>query len=162
MPNRSELIEVPRMFNRITLVFCLLLFVFAGMQAQAPKKIKFKKDLHYIYFFQKGAKADVIVPGKSDEFYLLVPDSVKPHILIASENAELILQKNDSLVICKYLPGLRYEHYYQIVEEFVPESYRFKVGVNGAAVAPREKILIQFFDKRSGKLMFENWFIAKQ
>jgi hypothetical protein len=162
MPNRSELIEVPRMFSRITLVFCFLLCVFAGMRAQEPEKIRFKKDLHYIYFFQKGAKTDLILSDKSDVFYLLVPDSLKPHVLIATENAELILQKNDSLVICKYLPGLRYEHYYQIIDEQKTDVYRFKVGVNGAAVAPREKILIQFFDKRTGKLIFENWFIAKQ
>lgn len=136
----------------------VLLNLPASMQAQGPEKIRFKKDLQYIYFFQKAAQSDTIIKNKTDVFYLLVPDSLKAHLIIASENACISKLTNDSLVLCKYLPGLRYEQYYLLSDE--EQVWKYRSGINGAAVVPREKILIQFLDKRTNKVIFENSFVA--
>ena len=76
---------------------------------------------------------------------------------IYSENAALILQKNDSLVLCKLLPGMRYEHFYRRDEE---NKFRYKAGVNGASVIAPGEVLIQFTDKRNNAVLFENRFLC--
>jgi hypothetical protein len=133
-------------------LFIFLLFC-AVLSAQDPEKIRFKKESQFIYFFQKQNASSLLVPGKNDLFYLLVPDTLKPFLVISSENAALILQKNDSLVLCKLLPGMRYEHFYRRDEE---NKFRYKAGVNGASVIAPGEVLIQFTDKRNNAVLFEN------
>lgn len=141
-------------------VFFVLIPAFlltAGLPAfgQDTKRLKLKKDRNAIYFFQKGTASNQLLEGQNDVFYLLVPDSLKPNIIINAENAELVQQSNDSLVLCKVLPGIRYEHYYRLDAE---RKFRYVVGVNGASVVAPPLILIQFTDKRTGIIIFENRF----
>jgi hypothetical protein len=143
--------------RKVLFFFFPLTLSLSTLCGQDLQTLRFKKHQELIYFYQKGQASTTLIPGKNDVFYLLVPDTLKPFLLIAAENAELILQPNDSLVVCKSLPGIRYEHYYQRGEE---NNFIYKVGVNGASVLRDDEILIQFTDKRSGRLIFENRYRA--
>lgn len=144
-----------------SLIFALIFSTQLSNQlsAQEPDKFRFSKDRHPIYFFQKGTSSSVLIPGKTDLFYLLVPDSLKPYLLITSENADLVLQKNDSLVRCQLLPGIRYEHYYRRDDK---RQLIYTIGVNGASVIPHKEVLIQFIDKRTDVLIFKNTFTVRE
>ena len=145
----KKLLPVPLLF------FLFSFFVTGIVSAQESRSLRLKKNRDLIYFFQKTQSSDSLVQGKNDLFYLLVPDTLKPFVSITVENAQLILQDNDSLVLCKHLPGIRYEHYYQ---RDLEQKLTYKVGVNGAAVVGAEEVVIDFTDKRTGLVIFTNRF----
>ncbi len=147
--------SVLKIHPAIPLVVFLSVFFSGSLCAQDTRSIRFRKTQDLIYFFQKTQSSDSLVQGKNDLFYLLVPDTLKPFVSITVENAQLILQDNDSLVLCKHLPGIRYEHYYQRDME---QKLTYKVGVNGAAVVGAEEVVIDFTDKRTGLVIFTNRF----
>ncbi len=68
-------------------------------------------------FYQKGTRNDTIWRGKNDEFFLLVPDSLKERLIFSTENGQLVRTTNDSLIKLNYLPGLSYEYIYEVKDE---------------------------------------------
>lgn len=152
-----------------------LLCAALSLAAQEPRKIRFAKDKTYIYFFQTGKKCDSVIAGATDVFYFLVPDSLKKYIVLSSENASFVPQKNDSLVICKYAYGIKYESYFSAVENdasatYLPKpsgvkerkeaEYRLKFGPNGSSSTNAGSILVQIIDTRTNTILLENTFKA--
>jgi len=136
---------------KVFVFFVFLLSAFL-LSAQENEKIRFAKDKRFIYFFQVSKATDTITKGKSDQFIYLVPDSIRRFIVLKSENAQMSPTKNDSILICRYLPGIRYETF------FVEKTDRLYLqsGINGTSVVPKEKIHIQIIDTRINKVLIEN------
>jgi hypothetical protein len=152
--------------RRSNYILYFVLLISGTGWTQSPDKIKFAKNSDLIYFFQVGTKSDTISKGVSDKFYLIVPDSLKESILFSLDNAQLIRSENDSMVICNYLPGLRYESIFlnrgqdDLGEELL-NIYEFKTLVNGTSVINKKKIIIQVIDRRKNKVLMENEFFVR-
>lgn len=128
------------------------------------EKIKFKKDPSLIYFFQKGKKSDTLHASKESLFYLVAPDSIKKNLTIAVENGELIITPNDSLVKLNYLPGFKYESFYEAEEnpsakKSSRKKYQFKTMVDGTSILHENKISVSLINKQTGGLILENVFV---
>lgn len=146
--------------------YFLILFIFANAKAQTPEKIKFEKNSKLIYFFQKGATKDSVVKSTNDLFYLVIPDSMKKHIVIYVENGKLIKTINDSIVKLNYMQGLKYESLFVINEVPVSEGakklrkqFDMISLINGSSSYHKNKILIQIINKKEEKVVIENVFI---
>jgi hypothetical protein len=148
------------------LFYVLILFSFSKVFAQTPEKIKFQKNSTLIYFFPKGAKTDSVVKNSNDLFYLVVPDSMKKHIVVYVENGKLIKTTNDSLVKLNYMQGLKYESQFVINEvteapKKIKKEYELISLINGASSYEKNKILIQIINKKEEKVVIENVFFYK-
>lgn len=80
-------------------------------------KIKVKRDPYPFMFYQKGTRSDTIWRGRNDEFFLMVPDSLKEKLVFSTENGQLVRTANDSLIKLNYLHGLTYEYVYEVKDE---------------------------------------------
>lgn len=158
------------MKNRQRIYLPVLLFLNSVcITAQTVEKIRFGKNPSLIYFFQKGSPADTIVKNKTDLFYLLVPDSLKPHISIFIENGRLLTTSNDSLVKFDFLKGLNYESTWSLAESVnqpprpsKTRRYVLKSAINGAAPAGwGNKIVIRVLNRLDEKILIENVFYYK-
>lgn len=150
------------------ILILLVCFGFVFVSAQAPEKIKFQKNASLIYFFQKGSKSDSVIKNRNDFFYLVVPDSLKKHIVVYVENGKLIKTTNDSLVKLNYMQGLKYESLFVINEVSEKEdSKKLKKQfdlislINGTSSYERNKILIQIINKKEEKVVIENVFFYR-
>jgi hypothetical protein len=148
------------------LFYFSFLFVFTNASAQNPEKIKFQKNSTLIYFFPKGANKDSIVKNSNDLFYLVVPDSLKKHILVYVENGKLIKTTNDSLVKLNYMQGLKYESQFVISEvaeapKKIKKEFELISLINGASSYEKNKILIQIINKKEEKVVIENVFFYR-
>jgi hypothetical protein len=138
-------------------------FLLISYSAWAQETIRFGKDHSLVYFFQKGQSGDTLIKHKNDLFYLLVPDSLKPHIFIFVENGRLLTTGNDSLVRFDFLKGLNYESSYfpEELETGKPgrpaqKKWVLKSVINGTA--PGNKIVIRVLNRREDKVLMENVF----
>lgn len=146
----------------------LLLLISVPVKAQV-EKIRFGKSNVIVYFFQKGAASDTIVKNKSDLFYLLVPDSLKPQLAIFVENGRLLATGNDSLVKFDFLKGLNYESGYVAEEPETPRRGRpankkwiLRAAINGTAPAgDADKIVIRVRSRQEENVLIENVFYYK-
>lgn len=138
--------------------------------SQEIQTIKFSKS--QFYFFQKGAKDDTLIDGKNNLFYLIIPDSLKPNLIVNIENGKLVATKNDSLVALDFLQGLKYESRYTLRNEDIPiekkrmsgsknKHYDFVSLINGVAATPSKKILIRLVNKIDNTILLENVFYIK-
>lgn len=142
--------------------------------SQSIAKIKFGKESGDFFFFQKGFKSDTIIKNVSDQFYFLVPDSLKAHISITVENGRLLKTSNDSLLVFDYLSALKYETFYVPIESqqnsvisdkkrsAVPKNLELKTLINGACERENNTVLIRITNKKEEKLMIENFFYYKR
>jgi hypothetical protein len=136
-----------------------------GLPAQRPAKLKFKREGQF-YFFKKGSPADTVIRNVSDQFYLLVPDSLKPWISVRIDNARVTSTKNDSLLQLKYLPGMRYELLYTAsdssfrpVEAGGRAKLQARCLVNGASQIPKNKVKIEIRNmKEENSLLINEFF----
>jgi hypothetical protein len=148
------------------LIYFSILFVFTNTTAQHPEKIKFQKNSSLIYFFSKDANKDSIVKNSNDLFYLVVPDSLKKHIVVYVENGKLVKTTNDSLVKLNYMQGLKYESQF-VINEVAEASKKIKKEfelislINGASSYEKNKILIQIINKKEEKVVIENVFFYR-
>jgi hypothetical protein len=136
--------------SAVTLLF--LLVVQQWVYGQKPAHIKVKKASLPFLFFNKNTTRDTIYPGKSDCFYLWVPDSLKPVLDIETLNAQLMAQKNDSTVLLRYVPGINYLQKYSPVmnESEKPEvnkPWLLLTLIDGANQTDRKKIQVIFRNK---------------
>ncbi len=148
------------------LFYFSFLFVFTNASAQNPEKIKFQKNSTLIYFFPKGENKDSIVKNSNDLFYLVVPDSLKKHIVVYVENGKLIKTTNDSLVKLNYMQGLKYESQFVISEvaeapKKIKKEFELISLINGASSYEKNKILIQIINKKEEKVVIENVFFYR-
>jgi len=148
------------------LFYFSFLFLFTIASAQNPEKIKFQKNSTLIYFFPKGANKDSIVKNSNDLFYLVVPDSLKKHIVVYVENGKLIKTTNDSLVKLNYMQGLKYESQFVISEvaespKKIKKEFELISLINGASSYEKNKILIQIINKKEEKVVIENVFFYR-
>lgn len=148
------------------LFYFSFLFVFTNASAQNPEKIKFQKNSALIYFFPKGQNKDSIVKNSNDLFYLVVPDSLKKHIVVYVENGKLIKTTNDSLVKLNYMQGLKYESQFVISEvaeapKKIKKEFELISLINGASSYEKNKILIQIINKKEEKVVIENVFFYR-
>ena len=150
------------------LFYFSFLFVFTNITAQNPEKIKFQKNSTLIYFFPKGANKDSIVKNSNDLFYLVVPDSLKKHIVVYVENGKLVKTTNDSLVKLNYMQGLKYESQFIINEvlsdanpKILKKKFEMISLINGASSYEKNKILIQIINKTEEKVVIENVFFYR-
>jgi hypothetical protein len=148
------------------LFYFSLLFVFTNTTAQNPEKIKFQKNAPLIYFFSKGANKDSVVKNSNDLFYLVVPDSLKKHIVVYVENGKLTKTTNDSLVRLNYMQGLKYESQFVISEvteapKKIKKEFELISLINGASSYQKNKILIQIINKKEEKVVIENVFFYR-
>lgn len=155
--------------------FILISILFAAnfnLLAQKPTSIKVKKRTEMVYFYQEGEKCDTISKNHCNRFYLFVQDSLKKHINIICENAQIQKTKNDSVFTVLYLPGLKYESYFAKKDSISATAKKSKIqknkqnlelisGIDGVSSYYREKIQIKFIDKRSDKVLLENIFYGK-
>jgi len=165
--------------SRLFLIF-LGLICFQNYKSQIPLTIKVKKLPGDIYFFQKGESSDTITKNQHDLFYLLVPDSVKKNISVLVENGQFVITENDSIVKLNYMQGLKYESLYVKPDILNPTlntspkkknntlqknndhvKREFKTFINGTSVYQLNKILIQLYNKKTGKIFLENIFYYK-
>jgi hypothetical protein len=136
------------------------------VSAQSPEKIKYQKNSSLIYFFPKGINKDSIVKNSNDLFYLVVPDSLKKHIVVYVENGKLVKTTNDSLVKLNYMQGLKYESQF-VINEVAEASKKIKKEfelislINGASSYEKNKILIQIINKKEEKVVIENIFFYR-
>ncbi|MDO9000134.1 MAG: hypothetical protein Q7W45_10245 [Bacteroidota bacterium] len=145
--------------------FFSYLFIFATTTAQTPDKIKFQKNSSLIYFFQKGTSKDSVIKNSSDLFYLVIPDSLKKHVVVYVENGKLIKTANDSIVKLNYMQGLKYESQFVINElpveansKSLKKKFEMISLINGASSYSKNKILIQIINKKEEKVVVENIF----
>lgn len=143
---------------------------FGALSAQPVEKIHFAKDESLIYFFQKGPAGDTILKNKSDLFYLLVPDVLKPDISILVDNGRILATGNDSLVRVEFIKGLRYESMYTLREEDQPTAKKkapkvkriLSTFINGTAPEGRENIMvISIVNRKEEQTVFGNVFYYK-
>lgn len=149
------------MLSRFLFLFS---FSFSFSLAQTIQKIHLKKDAAAFYFFQKGKASDTIFIGKTDVFYLLLTDSLKEKLNIEIKNAQLLTDKNDSLVLLKYMPGINYLHKFlpqdeDIIQIELKHNGKNKLQlvplINGANEIKKNKIEILFIDKISKNIFAE-------
>lgn len=148
------------------LFYFSFLFILTNTTAQNPEKIKFQKNPSLIYFFPKGANKDSIVKNSNDLFYLVVPDSLKKHIVVYVENGKLVKTTNDSLVKLNYMQGLKYESQFVISEvteapKKIKKEFELISLINGASSYQKNKILIQIINKKEEKVLIENVFFYR-
>jgi|GEM_PF-816219 len=160
----SRINPLPNLKQAHLAYFFLTLFFFSTKCfSQTAEKIKFKKDGSLIYFFQKGEKTDTLSRLSDHFFYLVVPDTLKKDISIEVENGQLLRTSNDSIVKLNYLPGFKYESFYEPEENVTGKKkkirYEYKTGVDGTSVYPHGKISISLINKRTGGLILENNFV---
>jgi hypothetical protein len=146
----------------LSFIFCI-----GSYKAQVPAKIKFKKNPSLIYFFQKGVASDTISKNKSNQFYLIVPDSLKESTVVLIDNAQLLLNKNDSLVNIHYMAGFQYENIYTVKETLESsikkiKHYEFKSLINGTSALPLPVIKIRILNKKEDEIILENTFFYKE
>ena len=120
----------------------------------------------FIYFFPKGANTDSVVKNSNDLFYLVVPDSLKKHIVVYVENGKLVKTTNDSLVKLNYTQGLKYESQFVISEvaeapKKLKKEFELISLINGASSYEKNKILIQIINKKEEKVVIENIFFYR-
>lgn len=148
------------------LFYVLIFFTFSKVFSQSPEKIKFQKNSTLIYFFQKSANKDSVVNSSNDLFYLVVPDSLKKHIVIYVENGKLIRTSNDSLVRLTYMKGLKYESQFVISEmtegqKKLKREFELISLIDGTTTYPKDKLLIQVLNKKEEKVLIENVFFYR-
>ena len=143
------------------LFYFSFLFVFTNITAQNPEKIKFQKNSSLIYFFPKGANTDSVVKNSNDLFYLVVPDSLKKHIVVYVENGKLVKTTNDSLVKLNYTQGLKYESQVAEAPKKLKKEFELISLINGASSYEKNKILIQIINKKEEKVVIENIFFYR-
>lgn len=142
----------------------LFLLVFPGkFYSQKLEKIKFQKDPSSIYFFYQGVKSDTLSKNKENLFYLLVSDSLKKDLVIEIDNGQLMVTGNDSLFKLNYIPGFKYESFYQKKQELGnPPSkkspFEFQTFVNGVSALVVNRIQIVLRHKMTGQMILENTF----
>ena len=149
------------MLSRFLFLFS---FSFSLSIAQTIQKIHLKKDAAAFYFFQKGKASDTIFIGKTDVFYLLLSDSLKEKLNIETKNAQLLAEKNDSLVLLKYMPGINYLHKFlpqenDLIQLEIKQNRKNKLQIvpliDGANEIKSNKIEILFIDKTSKNIFAE-------
>lgn len=143
----------------------LIFFISLTYSARAQINLNFevRKENEPIYFFQKGEKRDTL--SKSNMFYLLVSDLLKKDVLIQTENAQIRLTENDSLIRIQYLPGMKYECWYMDTENSQSLSNTNEVVlasfVNGTSQLALGKIQIKISKKKSEEVLIQNTFYYK-
>ena len=146
------------------LYFLFSCFAFSeGIIAQNEEKIHFKKEQGFIYFFQKGLYRDTLQKNLGDVFYLIVPDSLKAHLSIQVDNAQLVKTENDSLVTVNYVKGFNYESIYLPQDhnsqaKVKHKNFEFKTLVNGVSLVQPDRIEIKFMDKREKNVLLKSTF----
>jgi hypothetical protein len=160
--------------NGIRQLFLIFSICANSLQAYAQKKdtIYLRKQNAGFFFFQKGKVCDTIVAGRSDHFYLILSDSIKQNFMIETENAQINPSLNDSLVVIKYLPGIRYLNKFVKDEKendlLLGAKDKNQISklimltlINGASEMPLQKIKISFSNKISYELLAEFFYFAK-
>jgi hypothetical protein len=150
------------------LVLLILTFTSYDSNAQNTQVIKVRKINNSFFFFQKGNSNDSIISNSTNEFYLLVNDSLKKHLVVHVENGQLLSTSNDSLVKLNYMKALKYECFYSELKNSGPASsdkkrdFKFETLINGVSTFTDKKIRIKIFDKRYDKLLLENIFYYRE
>lgn len=162
---------MPKGIHQLFLIFTLCALNHQGY-AQKKDTIYLRKVNPGFFFFQKGKACDTIVAGKSDLFYLILLDSVKHQFILETENAQINSTLNDSLVVIKHLPGIKYLN--KFVKDEKETDYLVDVKsksqipklkmltlINGASEMPLQKIKVSFINKSSNERMAEFIYFAK-
>jgi hypothetical protein len=115
-------------------------------------------------FFQQGVKRDTISKDRGDVFYLFVPDSLIPILSIRCENGRFDPAGSDTSIKLTFIPGHRYESFFERVHNKGPEPgrgklYVFRSVIDGASDLTENAVHILFYDKRTGKKFLENRFL---
>lgn len=150
----------------ILLITISVFFISKKSNSQILKKFKIKKNNSLIYFFQKENKNDTLSLTKNNLFYLIIPDTLKDKISVFIDNAMLQKTENDSLLSLKYMPGLKYESFYEVNEQIQfkatrPKQYDFKTLINGTSILYKNTICIQLVKRIEGLVIIKNFFIIK-
>lgn len=155
---------------RLTSFLCLIWLTF-NIHAQAIEQIHLKKNNQNFVFFQKGKACDTIVCGRSDLFYLLITDTLKQQLIIETENAQINSSSNDSLVLIKYIPGIKYLNKFVAEEKEnnlmtqTSKNKKTKISmitlIDGASNSLSQKIKINFIYKFSHQSFAEFTYFAK-
>ena len=158
-------IDIALLFRRIASFIYFAFFISGFLNSQPTQKIKFSRSTHLIYFFQIGAKSDTLHKNKNDLFFISFPDTSKDQILIATENGQFRKTDHDTVIRLVYVPGLKYESYFERKE--IPDSVmskvpvtEFKTQVNGPSVYNSKKIQIQVIDRKRNQIIIENIFVV--
>jgi hypothetical protein len=149
--------------NKYISIFLLALLPFHFILSQTQASFEVRKPNDLIYFFEKGAKRDTLV--KDNLFYLVISDSLKNNILIQTENAQIQLTENDSLIRIQYLPGMKYESWYVMQEDQWGSSKKKKLilknFVNGTSQMDRGKVSFKISRKKEEDILIQNAFYYK-
>ena len=150
--------------NILKIIFIFLLLTAVPANAQAPQKIRVKKQNEQVYFYQKGNKTDTITKTSGNTFYLTVSDAMKSDISIFVENGQLLKTSNDSLYTFKYIKGMSYESVFKNSEEGIQnqkQKFEYKVLVNGVTTESPNTVIIRLKEKEEPGFIIENRFYFK-
>lgn len=143
--------------------FTLLLFT-TNFFTQTINLLKFKKEAHQLYFFQKKNQNDSIFKDQNDLFYLVIPANYKNNINILLDNGQLIETNNDSIFKLIYIGGFKYESFFNAVDKvnqnnLQPKPFEYKTLINGLSILEKNRIKIQIINKKEDVIILENNFI---
>jgi len=126
---------------------------------QAQEKIRFKKADRELIFYKMGAANDSL--ATNDEFLFLSGDSARDHLSLEVENGLLRTSKNDSILVFRHMPGMRYETFYQHTLNAGVRTCLIKTVPDGASSLPHNSVRIIVRDRKKGLILIENQFIIR-
>jgi len=133
--------------------FGLIILSFIACQClNAQYSLKIKKEDNRFVFFQTGTKTDTILKNKTDQFVMILPDSLKGNIQIFLKNGQFIKTDKDSIYQLRPIPGMKYSHSKQ--------DTSFLTLLEGNC-EPSKTITVEFINTLTQRRILLNNFIVK-
>lgn len=149
--------------TRTKYVYLVLFFLAAYssiLSQNTPQKIRVRKVPGF-YFFQKGKATDTISAEQGNHFYFKGSDTTKVSVLFSIDNAQLMPLAGDTLFQLIFVPGIRYECYFERPEKQASNFLAWKCRVNGASLLPQKTIRIHLVEKHSTETILENTYLLR-
>ncbi len=135
------------MFKRIVIPFLFCQSYFA------QQKIHIQKQDNRFLFYQIATHNDTITVNKNDLFFMKLPDSLRKHLIIFTENAQLKKVYSDSLIYqIQYINGMKYSH---------QNSDTAFVTLLEGICKPSKQITFSIYNSVKRKEVFRNMFWVK-
>jgi hypothetical protein len=149
----NSLRALPVMSTRAGIPLLLFIAVSCFLNAQEPLTVRIRRA-HQFAFFQEGRRSDSLVAGVTDRFRLVVPDTLKPLLVIETDNGIIRRTSNDSIITVAYIKGINYRTVYEAVNGKMVLS----TMINGASDTPERTVVIRFW--RRGEMILQNNFVV--
>lgn len=132
--------------------YIAILFLLFSFSVRAQFSLKIKKEDNRFVFFQVGTKNDTLIKNKTDQFVMILPDSLKNNIQVFLKNGQFIKTGKDSIYQLRAIPGMKYSH--------SKADTSFITLLEGNCT-PSKTISVEFINTLTGKRILLNNFIVK-